>query len=158
MGYRLGSGHGDTELVVEGDGARHEFALLDLGPDAVRIRHDGVDIAVPVAIHADGSVWVNDSAAQSRWHQRPRLPEAMPAGAAAAGPVSEMPGTVVAVLVAAGRAGDGGPDARGGRGHEDGAPRLAAADGVVDEVHVEVGQYVEANTLLVAIAVTEATA
>ncbi len=158
VGYRLGSGHGDTDLVVEVDGVRHEFALVDLGPDAVRIRYDGVDIPCTVATHPDGSAWVNDPAAQSGWHPRPRLPDGGAGGAAASGPVSAMPGTVVAVQIAVGERVTAGQTLVVVEAMKMEHPAVAAVDGIIDEIHVEVGQFVQANTLLVAISVTETTA
>lgn len=157
VGYRLGSGHGDTDMVLVTDGVRHEFTLLRLGPDAVRVRHGGVDVPCTVAMHPDGSVWVNDPRAQSGWHPRPRLPEAGAGSAAATGPVSAMPGTVVAVQVAVGERVAAGQALVVVEAMKMEHPAVAAADGVVDEIHVEVGRFVQAGTLLVTIAPVEGT-
>ncbi len=147
-GYRLGAAAGDTTLVLECGGNRHELVLRDLDVDGVRVRFDGVDHPCAVAVHPDGSVWVNDPRAQSRWEPLPRLPE-VSATSGAAGPVSELPGTVVAVLVEPGQKVTAGQKLVVVEAMKMEHPALANADGVVTEVHVTVGQYVAAKAALV---------
>ena len=66
-----------------------------------------------------------------------------------------MPGTVVAVQVTVGERVTAGQTLVVVEAMKMEHPAVAAVDGVVDEIHVEVGQFVQANTLLVAIAVAE---
>jgi 3-methylcrotonyl-CoA carboxylase alpha subunit len=151
LAYRLGAGSGDTELVLRLDGEpaqRHELTLLDLGADGVRVRHDGVEVPCTVAAYPDGTVWVNDPAAQSGWRPEPRLPEAGLA-AAAKNPVSQLPGTVTEVLVKVGDRVSAGQKLVVVEAMKMEHPATAAADGVVEAVHVEPGQYVPAHTVLV---------
>ncbi len=148
VGYRITGNSGDTELVLEVDGQRHDLSLFDLRPDTVRVRHEGVDRLCRVAFYDDGSVWVNDSSAQSRWDVLPRLPEAS-AALAAAGPVSELPGTVVAVLVEKGQQVVAGQKLVMVEAMKMEHAALADTDGVVADIHVSVGQYVEAKAVLV---------
>ncbi len=156
--YRLASRQGDTDLVVEIDGTRHEYPLRDLGPDSVRVHHGGVDIPCAVATHPDGTVWVNDPGAQTGWRPHARLPESGTRGASDAGPVNAMPGTVVAVQVVAGQHVSAGQTLVVVEAMKMEHPAVAATDGVVDGVHVEVGQFVPANTLLVAMAAIDGAA
>ncbi|GAA1275296.1 biotin carboxylase N-terminal domain-containing protein [Pseudonocardia aurantiaca] len=148
VGYRLGAAFGDTALTVTVGGTTTELGLRDLGPDGVRVVHDGVAVPCIVRVHPDGSVWVNDPAAQSGWRPEPRLPDPE-LSAAAAGPVAEVPGTVAAVLVAAGDQVTAGQKLVVLEAMKMEHPATAAADGVVAAVHVEPGQYVEAHTVLV---------
>ncbi|WP_433803856.1 acetyl/propionyl/methylcrotonyl-CoA carboxylase subunit alpha [Actinomycetospora sp. CA-084318] len=146
--YRLGAAAGDTTIELDGTPLR----LRDLGPDAVRVDDDGVERRCRVARHGDGihgdEIHVDDGTRSSTWHLAPRLPAA-DAALTAGGPVSEVPGTVVEVLVAPG------DEVRAGQklvvleAMKMEHPALAAADGVVETVHVEVGQYVEAHATLV---------
>jgi 3-methylcrotonyl-CoA carboxylase alpha subunit len=153
VGYRLDGARGDTTLVLELAGQRHDLGLLDLGPDGVRVRHDGVDYPCAVRAHPDGSVWVNDAQAQSGWHPAPRLPESI-AAAAAGGAVSELPGTVVAVLVEVGQTVTAGQKLVVVEAMKMEHPAVAATDGVVEAIHVSTGQYIEAKTVLVTLEAT----
>ncbi|MHC1562953.1 acetyl/propionyl/methylcrotonyl-CoA carboxylase subunit alpha [Actinomycetospora sp. C-140] len=131
---------------------RH-LGLRDLSPESVRVTLDGVEFRCRVTQH-DGTAHVDDGEGHSAWREMPRLP-APDAAAGGAGPVSEVPGTVVEVLV---RAGD--PVVAGQKlvvleAMKMEHPALAAADGVVETVHVAVGQYVEAHATLVTLAVAE---
>jgi propionyl-CoA carboxylase alpha chain len=148
VGYRLGAASGDTALTLAVDGGSTELGLRDLGPDGVRVVHDGVAVPCTVRVHPDGSVWVNDPAAQSGWREEPRLPDPE-MSAAAAGPMAEVPGTVAAVLVAPGDRVTAGQKLVVLEAMKMEHPATAEADGVVAEVHVEEGQYVEAHTVLV---------
>jgi acetyl/propionyl-CoA carboxylase alpha subunit len=141
--YRL---RRDTlELTV--DGADHLLGLRDAGPDRARVTHDGVEYHCRAAHHHD-TTWVDDTEGHSAWREVPRLP-APDAAIAGGGPVSEVPGTVVDILVSAG------DEVRAGQklvvleAMKMEHPALAAADGVVETVHVHVGQYVEAHATLV---------
>jgi biotin carboxyl carrier protein len=69
--------------------------------------------------------------------------------AAAAGPVSELPGTVTEVLVEPGQRVAAGQRMVLLEAMKMEHPAVAGADGVVEEVRVEVGQYVAAHTVLV---------
>jgi propionyl-CoA carboxylase alpha chain len=148
VAYRIGGTSGDTDLVLEVDGQRHVLELFDLSPDSARVRHDGLDRACSVAFYDDGSVWVNDSGCQSRWDRLPRLPETSSA-LAAAGPVSELPGTVVAVLVEEGQQVVAGQKLVMVEAMKMEHAAVADSDGVVTEIHVNLGQYVEAKAVLV---------
>ncbi len=66
VGYRLGAASGDTALTITVGGTTTELGLLDLGPDGVRVLHDGVSVPCAVRVHPDGSVWVNDPARAER--------------------------------------------------------------------------------------------
>ncbi|WP_308282998.1 biotin/lipoyl-containing protein [Pseudonocardia nigra] len=151
VGYRLGAAAGDTVLTLEADGTGHELPLRDLGIDGVRVVHDGVAVPCRVRVHPDGSVWVNDPAAQSAWQPRPRLP-GPGLTAATAGPVAEVPGTVAAVLVAPGDRVTAGQRLVVLEAMKMEHAATAAADGVVEAVHVAVGQYVDAHAVLVTLA------
>ncbi|MCD2186120.1 ATP-binding protein [Actinomycetospora soli] len=141
--HRLGAAAGDTTIELDGEPLR----LRDLRPHAVRVDDGGVERACRVARYGD-DVHVDDGARSSTWRLAPRLP-AVDAALTAGGPVSEVPGTVVEVLVAPG------DEVRAGQklvvleAMKMEHPALAAADGVVETVHVEVGQYVEAHATLV---------
>jgi propionyl-CoA carboxylase alpha chain len=155
VGHRQGAAGGDTTLTLVVDGETSELGLRDLGPDGVRVVHEGVAVPCRVRVHPDGSVWVNDPAAQSCWRQEPRLPDPE-LSAAAAGPVAEVPGTVAAVLVAPGDRVSAGQKLVVLEAMKMEHPATAEADGVVAEVHVEPGQYVEAHTVLVTLAPEQA--
>jgi propionyl-CoA carboxylase alpha chain len=148
VGYRLGAAAGDSALILTVDDTTWELGLRDLGPDGVRVVHDGVAVPCAVRVHPDGSVWVNDPAAQSGWRPEPRLPDPE-LSADAAGPVAEVPGTVVAVLVTAGDRVIAGQKLVVLEAMKMEHPTTAAADAVVEAVHVEQGQYVDAHTVLV---------
>jgi 3-methylcrotonyl-CoA carboxylase alpha subunit len=163
LGYRIGATRGDTDLVLEYEGRRHELTLLDLRATgdgdgdggSVRIRFDGVDHRCTVASYPDGSVWVNEPSGQSSWLPRSRLPES--AGAStAAGPVAELPGTVVAVLVEPGQRVSAGQPLVVIEAMKMEHPATVATDGVVERVHVSLGQYVEAKAVLVTLEQVEA--
>ncbi len=147
--YRL---RGDT-LELDADGEEHVLGLRDATPGHARVTHGGVEYRCRVA-HHDGGTWVDDTEGHSAWREVPRLP-APDAAVAGAGPVSEVPGTVVEVLVAPG------DEVRAGQklvvleAMKMEHPALAAVDGVVETVHVSVGQYVEAHATLVTLGAGE---
>ena len=153
--YRIGAARGDTDMVLEYDGHRHELTLTSLTPESVVVGLDGVDYPCTTRVYADGSVWVEDSAGQSEWHVEPRLPDSANTGTAA-GPVSEMPGTVVAVLVEPGQRVSAGQRLVVVESMKMEHPAEATNDGVVEAVHVSIGQFVEAHTVLVSMAQEEA--
>jgi propionyl-CoA carboxylase alpha chain len=141
--YRLHAARGDTTIDLDG----RPVALRDLTPGAVRVVDDGVERACRVARHGERT-FVDDGERSTTWRTRPRLPDS-DAALVAGGPVSEVPGTVVEVLVRAGDAVTAGQRLVVLEAMKMEHPALAAADGVVETVHVEVGQYVEAHATLV---------
>ncbi|WP_433784014.1 acetyl/propionyl/methylcrotonyl-CoA carboxylase subunit alpha [Actinomycetospora sp. CA-101289] len=140
--------------VLTVDGTDHAVTIRDLTPDTVRVTHAGVEHHCRVAQHA-GAAYVDDGEGHSTWRELPRLP-APDAAAGGAGPVSEVPGTVVEVLVREGEHVVAGQKLVVLEAMKMEHPALAAADGVVDTVHVAVGQYVEAHATLVTLRATEA--
>jgi biotin carboxyl carrier protein len=135
------------------DGTDHTLALRDLRPDGVRVTHAGVEYRCRVAQH-DGGAFVDDGEGHSTWRELPRLP-APDAAAGGAGPVSEVPGTVVEVLVREGEHVVAGQKLVVLEAMKMEHPALAATDGVVETVHVAVGQYVEAHATLVTLGAAE---
>ena len=149
VGYRLRGWTDDTQLLLEVDGTTHSFDLLRLDEDGVTVRHDGVDHPCTVRVHPDDSVWVNDPSTQTGWHQEPRLPDPDATTATALGPVNEIPGTVVDIAVAVGDAVVAGQKLVVVEAMKMEHPATAAVAGVVEEIHVSVGDYVDAHTVLV---------
>jgi propionyl-CoA carboxylase alpha chain len=145
--YRLGA----DAVTLTIDGHTTELGLEGLDASGVRVVHEGVSVPCRVATYADGSVWVDDPLAGSGWHPEPRLPEPQ-LSAAAAGPVAEVPGTVVAVLVRAGDRVRAGQQLVVLEAMKMQHPAAAGADGTVAEVHVAEGDYVPAHTVLVTLA------
>ena len=148
--YRLHAARGDTTIDLDG----HPVALRDLTPDTVRVTTDGVERPCRVARYADVTV-VDDGEHSTTWRTRPRLP-ASDAALVAGGPVAEVPGTVVEVLVAPGETVAAGQRLVVLEAMKMEHPALAAADGVVETVHVVLGQYVEAHATLVTLAAADA--
>jgi 3-methylcrotonyl-CoA carboxylase alpha subunit len=140
----------DARLRLTVDGVRRELALRDLTETSVRVRDGAREWPCRVAVHADGSVWVNDPDGQRGWRPRPRLPEG-PVGPGGAGPVAEMAGVVAAVKVQPGDRVTAGQQLVIVEAMKMEWPSVAAADGVVEAVHVEAGQYVDAQALLVTV-------
>ena len=139
------------------DGTDHTLALRDLTPGSVRVTHAGVEYRCRVAQHdgpAGVTAYVDDGEGHSNWRELPRLP-APDAAAGGAGPVSEVPGTVVEVLVNEGEHVVAGQKLVVLEAMKMEHPALAAADGVVETVHVAVGQYVEAHATLVTLGAAE---
>ncbi len=156
--YRLAAARGDTTLTITEAGRDQEFTLRDLRPDGVLVRAAGVERACRVARYAGGTVWVNDTAGQSRWCELPRFAadwgmaaSAASDGEADASPTATMPGTVVAVAV---RPGD---RVRAGQrlvvleAMKTEHAAAATVDGVVEHVHVQVGEHVPAGAVLVTV-------
>ncbi|WP_206029838.1 biotin carboxylase N-terminal domain-containing protein [Rhodococcus sp. IC4_135] len=155
IGYHQNGWSGDADLEVEIDGTRHEFRLLDLTSDSVRVQYDGVDYPCTVVIHPDESIWVNDSSSQSGWRRSPRLPDPDSGAATALGPVNDIPGTVVAIAVEIGDVVTAGQKLVTVEAMKMEHPAAAAVDGTVEHIHVEVGQYVEAHTVLVTLSAVD---
>jgi 3-methylcrotonyl-CoA carboxylase alpha subunit len=148
--YRLGAARGDTSLLLELAGEHHELRLLDLELDGVRVRHEGVDHRCAVAVYPDRSVWVNDGRDQSGWHPVPRLPDADTVNTgASAGPVADLPGTIVHIAVEVGQRVTADQKLVVIEAMKMEHPVTAADAGIVTAIPVTVGQYVEANTTLV---------
>jgi len=148
--YRLRgkSENGCETLDMTVHGQAYRFALRSLGPDAVRVIAGGLDRRYEVARYDDGTVWVNSRTGQTGWRQQPRLPG--PAeNQDAAGPVSNLPGTVVAVHVQPGDHVVTGQKLVVLEAMKMEHTITAAADGVVETVHVAVGQNVPPQAALV---------
>jgi acetyl/propionyl-CoA carboxylase alpha subunit len=148
IAYRLSDAAGDASLRLTVDGEKHELALRDLTETGVRVRDGALEWPCRVAVHPDGSVWVNDPDGQRGWRPRPRLPEG-PVGPGGAGPVADIAGVVAAVRVRPGDRVTAGQQLVIVEAMKMEWPSVAAADGVVEAVHVEAGQYVDAQALLV---------
>jgi propionyl-CoA carboxylase alpha chain len=138
--YRLGTG------TVEVDG--EAYAVRDLTAGGVRIAAGGVERHCAVTRTPDGVTWVNDTGAQTAWREAPRFAESA-AEATARDPVSDVPGTVTAVLVSPGDEVSAGQPLVLLEAMKMEHRVLAAAGGTVAEVRVEVGQYVDAHQVLV---------
>jgi propionyl-CoA carboxylase alpha chain len=139
------------------DGTDHTLTLRDLTPGAVRVTHAGVEYRCRVAQHHSPTgvaAYVDDGEGHSTWRELPRLP-APDAAAGGAGPVSEVPGTVVEVLVREGEHVVAGQKLVVLEAMKMEHPALAAVDGVVETVHVAVGEYVEAHATLVTLGAAE---
>jgi propionyl-CoA carboxylase alpha chain len=137
----------DGEVVPDLEG----IGLRDVTPDGARVTLDGVEYRCRVARYG-GTTYVDDGEGHSTWREVPRLP-APDAAAGGQGPVSEVPGTVVEVLVHEGDHVVAGQKLVVLEAMKMEHPALAAADGVVETVHVAVGQYVEAHATLVTLGV-----
>ncbi|MCD0449235.1 biotin/lipoyl-binding protein [Actinocorallia sp. API 0066] len=148
IAYRLDAAHGAATLRLTLDGTPRELGLRDLTPDGVRVRDGDREWPCRVAVHADGSVWVNDPDGQRAWRPVPRLPEDT-GGPGGSGPVAEIAGTVVAVRVRPGDRVSAGQPLVIIEAMKMEWPSAAASDGVVEAVHVKEGQYVDARTALV---------
>lgn len=142
---------GPDAIALDVDGVEHTLGLRDLAPGSVRLTHDGVEYRCRVAQHGGPTgvtAYVDDTEGHGAWRELPRLP-APDAAAGGAGPVSEVPGTVVEVLVREGEQVVAGQKLVVLEAMKMEHPALAAADGIVETVHVAVGQYVEAHATLV---------
>ena len=150
ISYRLSAASGDASLRLTADGTTRELALRDLTTDSVRVRDGARDWPCRVAVHPDGSVWVNDPDGQRGFQPEPRLPEHSAAGGS--GPVADMAGVVVAVKVKPGDQVTAGQQLVVVEAMKMEWPTVAAEDGVIETVHVTVGEYVEAKKVLVTFA------
>jgi propionyl-CoA carboxylase alpha chain len=148
IAYRLDAAEGSAHLRLTVDGVTHDLTLRDLAADSVRVRDGAREWPCRVTAHDDGSVWVNDPDGQRGWRPRPRLPEGA-AGPGGSGPVADIAGVVVAVKVKPGDRVSAGQQLVVVEAMKMERPAVAAADGVVEAVHVSVGQYVDAQAALV---------
>ncbi|GAA4733092.1 acetyl/propionyl/methylcrotonyl-CoA carboxylase subunit alpha [Actinomycetospora chibensis] len=142
-------------IALDVDGVEHTLGLRDLTVTGVRLTHDGVEYRCRVAQHQGPTgvtAYVDDTEGHGAWRELPRLP-APDAAAGGAGPVSEVPGTVVEVLVREGEHVVAGQKLVVLEAMKMEHPALAATDGVVETVHVAVGQYVEAHATLITLGV-----
>ncbi|MCO6010451.1 ATP-grasp domain-containing protein [Actinoallomurus purpureus] len=146
--YRLDAAEGEAALAMTVDGTPFQLQLRELDSDGVRVRDDDREWPCRVVVHDDGSVWVNDPDGQRGWRPRPRLPEERGSGSGP-GPVADIAGTVVEVRVAPGDRVTAGQRLVVVEAMKMELPVLAATDGIVEAVHVEVGQYVDARAVLV---------
>ncbi|ACU69119.1 Carbamoyl-phosphate synthase L chain ATP- binding [Catenulispora acidiphila DSM 44928] len=143
--YRFDS---STLYLIHG-GAEYEVSLRDLGPDSVRVAVDGVDRLCRVRVAEDTVVWVDDSdGGHSAWKPTPRFPEDADAFAADDG-AAEVPGTVVAISVAAGDRVKAGQVLVSMEAMKMEHQVKAGRDGVVGSVDCAVGQFVDAHQVLV---------
>ncbi|CAN5721153.1 biotin carboxylase N-terminal domain-containing protein [soil metagenome] len=140
-------GDGDDPIVMHVDGAEHEVRRRHGADGSVAVEVDGVRSVV--RLHdAGGAVWTNGQGVQHCFEQVDRFGDHQ-SEAASSGPVAPLPGTIVAVEVAAGD-------------HvEQGATlvvleamkmehRIAAPfDAVVADVRVAPGERVDAGEVLV---------
>jgi propionyl-CoA carboxylase alpha chain len=138
----------DRTLRLTVDGREHQLGLRAVTAAAARVTVEGVEWGCSVHHTPDGTVWVNDPGGQTAWQESPRLP-VPEAAALAGGTVSEMPGTVVAVLVEPGQTVAVGDPLVVLEAMKMEHRVTAPADGVVTEVRVAVGDRVDAHELLV---------
>ncbi|MBN6731264.1 acetyl/propionyl/methylcrotonyl-CoA carboxylase subunit alpha [Burkholderia multivorans] len=150
ISYRLGAAGGTTELEIHVDGRRHDMSLRNLSPDGVRVLYQGSECPCGVTRHVDGSIWVNDPTSQSGWRIAPRLPDAETASSGTS-PIAPLPGTVVAVLVSEGERVTSGQELVIVEAMKMEHPVTANEDGVVEKIHVSVGQHVAAKTVLLTV-------
>lgn len=154
--YRLGRSGEHRSIELELAGETLTMDLVGLTHDSVRVFHRGLSTALTVATYPDGTVWVNDRVSQSVWTPAERFPESGRASGAAGGAtVSQLPGTVTLLGV--------GPGDRVEEGqvlvvieamkmeHEMKAP----VSGVIESVHVSVGEFVDAGRVLVTVGAEE---
>jgi acetyl-CoA carboxylase biotin carboxylase subunit len=151
IAYRLSAAEGSASLRLTIDGAPHDLRLSGLTTASVRVRDGAREWPCRVAVHDDGSVWVNDPDGQRGFRPKPRLPEG-DVGPGGSGPVADMAGVVVAVKVKPGDHVTAGQQLVVVEAMKMEWPAVAATDGVVETVHVEEGEYVAARTVLVTLA------
>ena len=151
VSYRMtANDEGASELLLELPGCRRVCTVRSLRTDYALVTVDGIEWRCAVARYDDGSTWVNDPVAQSRWERLPRL--GIPGSSSVSGsPVAEIPGTVVSVLVTEGQRVRAGEPLVVMEAMKMEHPARASHDGVVTAIHVEVGQYVETHAALVTI-------
>ena len=139
---------GPTLHLIHG-GAEYQLNLRDLGPDSVRVGLDGVERLCRVRVADDTVVWVDDSGeGHSAWKPTPRFAEDDGASAGGDG-AAEVPGTVVAVAVAAGDRVRAGQVLVTMEAMKMEHQVKAGRDGVVAAVRCAVGDFVDAHQMLV---------
>jgi propionyl-CoA carboxylase alpha chain len=142
---------GSTLYLIHG-GAEYEVSLKDPGPDSVRVVVGGVDRLCRVRVAEDTVVWVDDSdGGHSAWKPTPRFAEDADASAGDDG-AAEVPGTVVAIAVAAGDRVKAGQVLVTMEAMKMEHQVKAGRDGVVGSVDCAVGQFVDAHQILVTLA------
>ncbi|MGV0739756.1 biotin carboxylase N-terminal domain-containing protein [Mycobacterium syngnathidarum] len=151
VAYRLQVGTGNSVLHLTVDGVEREAVVRRSGNGVVRVVADGVDYACRIVTHSDGSVWVNTPRAQTGWREEPRLGAAGADSAAAGSARAQLPGTVVAVLVAPGDRVESGQKLIVVEAMKMEHPANAAEAGIVEAVHVAVGDFVDADAALVTV-------
>jgi acetyl/propionyl-CoA carboxylase alpha subunit len=147
ISYRMRPAGPGWTLSLGVRGERHDVRLRDLTPSGCRVLLDGIERSCTVTSYDDGSTWVGDAEHQTGLRQLPRLPEAI--GATARGPVASIPGTVIAVNVAAGDDVEAGQVMVVLEAMKMEHQLRAEAGGQVEEVLVTVGQFVDAEAPLV---------
>jgi acetyl/propionyl-CoA carboxylase alpha subunit len=152
LAYRLETSVEPMRLHIELDGRKLAFDLIDACPESVRVRHQAVEYPCTVRHYPDGSLWVNDTKAQSSWVPQPRLPEHNQVMAGTmAGCTSAMPGTVTSVKATVGERVIAGQPLVIVEAMKMEHETRAHMDGVIERVHVSPGDYVEAGRALVTI-------
>ena len=142
---------GSTLYLIHG-GAEYEVFLSGLGESAVRVTVDGVSRHCRVRVADDTVVWVDDSAGgHSAWKPTPRFPDDADPAAGDDG-AAEVPGTVVAIAVAAGDRVKAGQVLLTMEAMKMEHQVKAGRDGVVASVDCAVGQFVDAHQVLVTLA------
>jgi propionyl-CoA carboxylase alpha chain len=132
-------------LVASVDGAPVEARVWSLTPSRVDLSVDGVRRVVDVQL--GDPTWVDSSLGHSALVEDPRFP--VPGSALAAGSLTApMPGTVLRVAAATGDAVKSGDVLVVLEAMKMEHAVRAVADGVVAELHVEVGAQVDAGTVL----------
>lgn len=133
-----------------------EDPYVDAGRDAGvfevvgdRVLRDGVSTSCRVATY-DDLVCVDDGLWSTQWRRRPRFTDG-DATAMAGGATAPMPGTVIAVEVGVGDSVTAGQTLVVLEAMKMEHRILADVDGLVDEVHVEQGQAVDAHAVVVSI-------
>jgi len=139
---------GSTLYLIHG-GAEYELSLRDAAPESVRVTLDGVERLCRVRVADDTVVWVDDSVGgHSAWKPTPRFPEDTDAVSGSDG-AAEVPGTVVAIAVAAGDRVRAGQVLLTMEAMKMEHQVKAGHDGVVASVDCAVGQFVDAHQVLV---------
>ena len=143
----------DGALPVD---ARERVAvrLLDRSPRRQVVEIDGVRHAVDIAVDAQGDTITSTTAGTLVWTAAPRFAE-HDLAAEGAGPISPLPGTVIAVHVAPGQQVTAGELLMVVEAMKMEHRIVAAAGGIVDEVRFAAGDRVDQGELLVALSPAE---
>jgi propionyl-CoA carboxylase alpha chain len=143
VGYR----HTRDGLVVDG---RDDVALVSAAPKEVVLTVADVERRLRVDAGADGAIDVDGDGWAVALRALPRFPDAV-AAVAAGSLVAPMPGSVVAVQVAAGELVEAGRPLMVLEAMKRQHPVVAPASGVVRSVGVAVGSQVDAGAVLAVI-------
>ncbi|GAA2066295.1 biotin carboxylase N-terminal domain-containing protein [Catenulispora yoronensis] len=142
---------GSTLYLIHG-GGEYEVSLSGVGPEAARVTVDGVTLRCRVRVADDGVVWIDDSAGgHSAWKPTPRFPDDADTATGGDG-AAEVPGTVVAIAVAAGDRVRTGQVLLTMEAMKMEHQVKAGRDAVVASVDCAVGQFVDAHQILVSLA------